>query len=74
MVKKRGTFIMVGIPNDDGKISPMLVVAKGITWVGSLVGSLQDTTDIVTGQLSRTAWGRVVAPQCCAAASATTRA
>ncbi|ETL80412.1 hypothetical protein L917_19103 [Phytophthora nicotianae] len=25
---KRGTFIMVGIPNDDAKISPMLVVAK----------------------------------------------
>ncbi|KAG7385830.1 hypothetical protein PHYBOEH_008881 [Phytophthora boehmeriae] len=47
LVKKRGTFIMVGVPNDDVKFKPMLVVAKGIKWVGSLIGSIQDIKDML---------------------------
>ncbi|KAG6942117.1 hypothetical protein JG688_00018305 [Phytophthora aleatoria] len=47
LVKKRGTFIMVGVPNDEVKFKPMFVVAKGIKWVGSLIGSIQDIKDML---------------------------
>ncbi|GMF25460.1 unnamed protein product [Phytophthora lilii] len=47
LVKKRGTFIMVGVPDDDVKFKPMFVVAKGIKWVGSLIGSIQDIKDML---------------------------
>ncbi|RLN55987.1 hypothetical protein BBJ29_007308 [Phytophthora kernoviae] len=47
LVKKRGTLIMVGVPNDDVKFKPMFVVAKGIKWVGSLIGSIQDIKDML---------------------------
>ncbi|KUF88452.1 formaldehyde dehydrogenase AdhA [Phytophthora nicotianae] len=42
LVKKRGTFIMVGVLNEEVKFKPMFVVAKGIQWVGSLIGRIQD--------------------------------
>ncbi|ETO62003.1 hypothetical protein F444_20060 [Phytophthora nicotianae P1976] len=32
LVKKRGTFIMVGVLNEEVKFKPMFVVAKGIQW------------------------------------------
>ncbi|RLN73363.1 hypothetical protein BBJ28_00023610, partial [Nothophytophthora sp. Chile5] len=47
LVKKRGTFIMVGVPNDDVTFRPMLLVARGIKWVGSLIGSVQDIKDML---------------------------
>ncbi|KAG6583084.1 mannitol dehydrogenase [Phytophthora cinnamomi] len=47
LVKKRGTFIMVGVPNDEVKFRPMFVVAKGIKWVGSLIGSIKDIQDML---------------------------
>ncbi|OWZ09252.1 Mannitol dehydrogenase [Phytophthora megakarya] len=47
LVKKRGTFIMVGVPNDEVKFKPMFVVGKGIKWVGSLIGSIQDIKDML---------------------------
>ncbi|KAK1946186.1 putative formaldehyde dehydrogenase AdhA [Phytophthora citrophthora] len=46
LLKKRGTFIMVGVPNDEVKFKPMLEVAKGIKWVGSLIG-IQDIKDML---------------------------
>ncbi|KAG3056514.1 hypothetical protein PI125_g25554 [Phytophthora idaei] len=36
---------MVGVPNDEVRFKPMFVVAKGIKWVGSLIGSIQDIKD-----------------------------
>uniref|UniRef100_H3HA90 Alcohol dehydrogenase-like C-terminal domain-containing protein n=1 Tax=Phytophthora ramorum TaxID=164328 RepID=H3HA90_PHYRM len=47
LVKKCGTFIMESMPNDEVKFKPMFVVAKGIKWVSSLIGSIQDVKDIL---------------------------
>ncbi|EEY65387.1 mannitol dehydrogenase, putative [Phytophthora infestans T30-4] len=47
LVKKRGIFVMVGVPNDEVKFKPMFVVAKGIKWVGSLIGGIQAIQDML---------------------------
>jgi len=47
LVKKRGTFIAVGVPNDEFKFNPMPLVAKAINMVGSLIGSQQDVEEML---------------------------
>ncbi|OWZ18007.1 Mannitol dehydrogenase [Phytophthora megakarya] len=47
LVKKRDTFIMVGVPNDELKFKLMFVIAKKIKWIGSLIGSIQDIKDML---------------------------
>lgn len=47
LVKNFGTFIMVGSPEGTATFHPTLLMGKGISWVGSLIGSLQDTKDML---------------------------
>ncbi|KAE8952830.1 hypothetical protein PF011_g32585 [Phytophthora fragariae] len=49
LVRKRGTFIMVGLPNDDVKLSPFFIVPRAVRVRGSCIGcigSIQDIKDI----------------------------
>jgi alcohol dehydrogenase (NADP+) len=39
LVRKRGTFIMVGLPNDDVKFSPFFIVPRAVRVRGSLIGT-----------------------------------
>lgn len=47
LIKKRGTFITVGVPNDEFKFRPMPLVAKGIKMVGSLIGGQRDVEEML---------------------------
>ncbi|RLN86892.1 hypothetical protein BBJ28_00002127 [Nothophytophthora sp. Chile5] len=47
LLRKRGTLIMLGLPNDEVKFKPIFVVARGIRVVGSLIGSPQDIKDML---------------------------
>ncbi|RLN75717.1 hypothetical protein BBJ28_00001806 [Nothophytophthora sp. Chile5] len=47
LLRKRGTLIMLGLPNDEVKFKPIFVVARGIRVVGSLIGSPQDIRDML---------------------------
>uniref|UniRef100_H3GAV7 Enoyl reductase (ER) domain-containing protein n=1 Tax=Phytophthora ramorum TaxID=164328 RepID=H3GAV7_PHYRM len=47
LVRKRGTLIMVGIPNDGVKFSPFLIVPRAVRIRGSCIGSIQDIKDML---------------------------
>ncbi|GMF25458.1 unnamed protein product [Phytophthora lilii] len=47
LVRKRGTLIMVGIPNDQVKITPFLLVPRAMRVRGSAIGSIQDIKDML---------------------------
>ncbi|KAG2876428.1 hypothetical protein PC119_g27138 [Phytophthora cactorum] len=47
LVRKRGTFIMVGLPDDDMKFSPFLIVPRAVRVRGSCIGSIQDIKDML---------------------------
>ncbi|KAE8881131.1 hypothetical protein PF003_g34651 [Phytophthora fragariae] len=47
LVRKRGTFIMVGLPNDDVKLSPFFIVPRAVRVRGSCIGSIQDIKDML---------------------------
>ncbi|KAG7376327.1 hypothetical protein PHYPSEUDO_013724 [Phytophthora pseudosyringae] len=47
LVRKRGTFIMVGVPNDQVKISPFFLVPRAVRVRGSVIGCIQDIKDIL---------------------------
>jgi alcohol dehydrogenase (NADP+) len=47
LVRKRGTFIMVGLPNDDVKFSPFFIVPRAVRVRGSCIGSIQDIKDML---------------------------
>ncbi|RLN60800.1 hypothetical protein BBJ28_00022409, partial [Nothophytophthora sp. Chile5] len=47
LVRKRGTFIMVGVPNDKVKFSPYFLVPRAIRVRGSAIGSIQDIKDML---------------------------
>ncbi|OWZ23977.1 Mannitol dehydrogenase [Phytophthora megakarya] len=47
LVRKRGTFIMVGVPNDQVKITPWLLVPRAMRVRGSIIGSIQDVKDML---------------------------
>ncbi|RLN78588.1 hypothetical protein BBJ28_00001948 [Nothophytophthora sp. Chile5] len=47
LVRKRGTFIMVGVPNDQVKISPFFLVPRAVRVRGSAIGSIQDIKDML---------------------------
>ncbi|RLN70138.1 hypothetical protein BBJ29_009388, partial [Phytophthora kernoviae] len=47
LLRKRGTLVMLGIPNDEIKFLPMFVVGRGIRVVGSLIGSIEDIEDML---------------------------
>jgi alcohol dehydrogenase (NADP+) len=46
-LRKRGTCIMVGLPNDQIKFQPMYLVAKGVKFAGSLMGSIVDIKEML---------------------------
>uniref|UniRef100_H3GMM7 Alcohol dehydrogenase-like C-terminal domain-containing protein n=1 Tax=Phytophthora ramorum TaxID=164328 RepID=H3GMM7_PHYRM len=47
LLRKRGTLVMLGLPNDEIKFQPMFVVARGVRVVGSLIGSIEDIKDML---------------------------
>ncbi|GMF39408.1 unnamed protein product [Phytophthora fragariaefolia] len=47
LVRKRGTFIMVGLPNDDVKFSPFFIVPRAVRVRGSCIGSIQDIKEML---------------------------
>jgi alcohol dehydrogenase (NADP+) len=47
LLQKRGTFIMVGFPNDEVKFLPRLLVPRAIRFRGSCIGSIQDVKDML---------------------------
>ncbi|EEY63711.1 mannitol dehydrogenase, putative [Phytophthora infestans T30-4] len=47
LVRKRGTFIMVGLPDDDVKFSPFFIVPRAVRVRGSCIGSIQDIKDML---------------------------
>ncbi|KAJ8564062.1 hypothetical protein ON010_g7281 [Phytophthora cinnamomi] len=47
LVRKRGTFIMVGLPNDQVKITPWFLVPRAVRVRGSAIGSIQDIKDML---------------------------
>ncbi|RLN71413.1 hypothetical protein BBJ28_00023765, partial [Nothophytophthora sp. Chile5] len=47
LVRKRGTFIMVGLPNDEVKFTPGLLVPRSLRVRGSCIGSIQDIKDML---------------------------
>ncbi|GMF48105.1 unnamed protein product [Phytophthora fragariaefolia] len=47
LVRKRGTFIMVGLPNDDMKFSPFFIVPRAVRVRGSCIGSIQDIKEML---------------------------
>jgi alcohol dehydrogenase (NADP+) len=47
LLRKRGTLVMLGVPNDEMKFMPMFLVAKGIRVVGSMIGGIEDVTDML---------------------------
>lgn len=47
LVRKRGTFIMVGLPNDEVKFSPFFIVPRSVRVRGSCIGSIQDIKDML---------------------------
>ncbi|KAG2849305.1 hypothetical protein JG687_00001675 [Phytophthora cactorum] len=47
LLRKRGTLVMLGLPNDEIKFLPMFVVGRGIRVVGSLIGSIEDIEDML---------------------------
>ncbi|ETI33267.1 hypothetical protein F443_20050 [Phytophthora nicotianae P1569] len=42
LVRKRGTLIMVGVPNDQIKISPFSLIPRAVRVRGSAIGSIRD--------------------------------
>ncbi|KAG6583135.1 NADP-dependent alcohol dehydrogenase C 2 [Phytophthora cinnamomi] len=47
LVRKRGTFIMVGLPPDQVKITPWFLVPRAVRVRGSAIGSIQDIKDML---------------------------
>ncbi|KAG3158746.1 hypothetical protein PI126_g7700 [Phytophthora idaei] len=47
LVRKRGTFIMVGLPPDQVKITPWFLVPRATRVRGSAIGSIQDIKDML---------------------------
>ncbi|GMF55375.1 unnamed protein product [Phytophthora fragariaefolia] len=47
LLRKRGTLVMLGVPNDEIKFLPMFMVGRGIRLVGSLIGSIEDIEDML---------------------------
>lgn len=47
LVRKRGTFIMVGLPLDQVKITPWFLVPRAVRVRGSAIGSIQDIKDML---------------------------
>ncbi|GMF56987.1 unnamed protein product [Phytophthora fragariaefolia] len=47
LVRKRGTIIMVGLPNDQVKITPWFLVPRAVRVRGSVIGSIQDIKDML---------------------------
>lgn len=47
LLRKRGTLVMLGLPNDEIKFLPMFVVGRGIRVIGSLIGSIEDIEDML---------------------------
>ncbi|KAL3656832.1 hypothetical protein V7S43_018292 [Phytophthora oleae] len=47
LVRKRGTFIMVGLPSDQVKITPWFLVPRAVRVRGSAIGSVQDIKDML---------------------------
>uniref|UniRef100_H3GMM9 Alcohol dehydrogenase-like C-terminal domain-containing protein n=1 Tax=Phytophthora ramorum TaxID=164328 RepID=H3GMM9_PHYRM len=47
LLRKRGTLVMLGLPNDEIKFQPMFVVARGVRVVGSLIGSIEGIEDML---------------------------
>ena len=46
-VRPRGTFIMVGLPNDKIAFSPSKLIGPGISFVGSKIGSIKDIKEML---------------------------
>ncbi|KAF1320373.1 Mannitol dehydrogenase, partial [Globisporangium splendens] len=42
LVRPRGTVVMLGVPNDNVTFAPFFLVPRGIKYVGSALGSIQD--------------------------------
>ncbi|KAG1688870.1 hypothetical protein DVH05_003045 [Phytophthora capsici] len=47
LLRKRGTLVMLGLPNDEIQFLPVFVVGRGIRVVGSLIGSIEDIEDML---------------------------
>ncbi|GMF34562.1 unnamed protein product [Phytophthora lilii] len=47
LVRKRGTLIMVGLPEDKVTISPFFLVPRAVRVRGSVIGSIQDIQDML---------------------------
>ncbi|ETI38955.1 hypothetical protein L914_14828 [Phytophthora nicotianae] len=45
LVRKLGTLVVLGVPNDDIRFRPMFLVGNGVRIVGNLVGSIEDVAD-----------------------------
>ncbi|ETL85866.1 hypothetical protein L917_14651 [Phytophthora nicotianae] len=47
LIRKRGTLVQLSVPNGEAKFLPFFVVGRGIKWMGSFIGSLQDVKDML---------------------------
>lgn len=47
LVRKRGALVLVGIPPDAVTFSPFLLVVKHLRVIGSAIGSIQDSKDML---------------------------
>jgi alcohol dehydrogenase (NADP+) len=47
LIRKRGTLVQLAVPNGEAKFLPFFVVGKGIKWMGSFIGSVQDVKDML---------------------------
>ncbi|KAG7383899.1 hypothetical protein PHYBOEH_009739 [Phytophthora boehmeriae] len=47
LVRKRGTLIMVGLPEDQVKITPWFLVPRAVRVRGSVIGSIADIKDML---------------------------
>ncbi|KAF1323650.1 Mannitol dehydrogenase, partial [Globisporangium splendens] len=47
LVRSRGTVVMLGIPNDSVTFAPFFLVPRGVRFVGSAIGSIQDIKDML---------------------------
>uniref|UniRef100_K3WRP3 Alcohol dehydrogenase-like C-terminal domain-containing protein n=1 Tax=Globisporangium ultimum (strain ATCC 200006 / CBS 805.95 / DAOM BR144) TaxID=431595 RepID=K3WRP3_GLOUD len=47
LLRTGGTVVMLGVPNDNVTFSPFSLLAKGINFTGSVIGSIQDIKDML---------------------------
>lgn len=46
-LRARGTFVLLGVPNEDIKFHPFSLVGPGCAFIGSKIGSIQDVKDML---------------------------